>query len=76
MQKTGFVTAGTLLVAAVSATFLVAACHSSPKANGFAAAAADKAAEARLARVDTMPHLALYDEQFYTPSAEADSSAP
>jgi hypothetical protein len=66
MQSSSFVTSGTLIVAAVSAMFLVAACHSSPAANGFSASNADKAAEARLLPVGKMPHLKAYDESFYT----------
>ena len=65
MQSSSFVTSGTLIVASVSAMFLVAACHSSPAANGFSASNANKAAEARLLPVETMPPLKAYDESFY-----------
>ena len=61
------ITSGTAIVAAVSALFLVAACHSGPSPNGFSASSTDKAAEARLLPVQTMPHLQAYDEQFYVP---------
>ncbi len=64
------ITLGTLIVASVSAMFLVAACHSSPEANGFAATDADKTTEARLLEVNTMPHLTAYDEQFYVPTTD------
>jgi hypothetical protein len=64
MQSSSFVTSGTLIVASVSAMFLVAACHSSPTANGFSASNADKAAETRLLPVGKMPHLKAYDESF------------
>jgi hypothetical protein len=70
MKSSGFVTSGTLVVATVSALFLVAACHSSPRANSFSATAADKATEARLAGTQEMPHLVPYDEGFYVPPAD------
>jgi hypothetical protein len=62
----GFVTIGTLIVAAASALMLVlmAGCHARPGANGFVSTAADKAAEARLHQPDTMPPLQPFDEQF------------
>jgi len=68
------ITLGTLILASVSATFLVAACHSSPTANGFADTTEDKATEARLIQVDTMPHLTAYDEQFYVPTDDETAS--
>ncbi len=69
----GFVTIGTLILAAASAVLLVlmSGCHSSPAANGFAASSADKAAEERLLPVEKMPHLQAYDELFYVPPADA-----
>jgi hypothetical protein len=70
MKSSGFITSGTLVAALVSALFLVAACHSSPKANSFAATVADKATEARLAATQEMPHLVPYDEGFYVPPAD------
>jgi hypothetical protein len=72
-----FATAGTMLVATVSALFLMTGCNSSPQASAFAATPADKAAEARLKKVETMPHLAAYDEGFHAPPAEDETaSAP
>ena len=59
------ITSGTAIVAMLSALFLVAGCHSAPPPNGFSASSADKATEARLRPVQTMPHLLAYDEQFY-----------
>ncbi len=62
----GFVTIGTLIVAAASAVVLVllAGCHATPVASAFAATAADKSVEARLRQPDTMPPLQPFDEQF------------
>jgi len=68
------ITSGTLIMASVSAAFLVAACHSSPEANSFADTTENKATEARLIQVDTMPHLTAYDEQFYVPTADETDS--
>lgn len=78
MKNAGFITTGTLVVASVSALFLMAACHSSPpQTHGFANTAADNAAEARLDTAGTMPHIAPYDEGFYAaPAEEAASAAP
>jgi hypothetical protein len=46
----GYVTLGTLVLAAASALFLVAmsGCHSTPATNAFGASGADRATEARL----------------------------
>ena len=62
----GYVTLGTLILAAASALFLVAmsGCHSAPAANAFTATDADKAAEARLRRPDTMAPIQPFDEGF------------
>ena len=62
----GYVTIGTLILAAVSAIVLVAmsGCHSAPANNAFAATTADKAVEARLHPADTMPPLQPFDEHF------------
>jgi hypothetical protein len=62
----GYVTLGTLILAAASALFLVAmsGCHSAPASNAFAATAADKAAETRLRRSDTMAPIQPFDEGF------------
>ena len=62
----GYVTLGTLILAAVSALFLVAmsGCHSAPAANAFTATDADKATEARLRAIDTMAPLQPFDEGF------------
>ena len=62
----GYVTLGTLILAAASALFLVAmsGCHSAPAANAFTASDADKATEARLRAVDTMAPLQPFDEGF------------
>ena len=73
----GYVTLGTLILAAASALFLVAmsGCHSTPEANAFAGTAADKAVEARLRRLDTMAPLQPFDEGFVTVDA-AQADAP
>jgi len=68
------ITSGTLIVASVSALFLMTACHSAPPSNGFSGSTADKATEARLHPVQTMPHLLAYDEQFYVPPPEEAAS--
>jgi hypothetical protein len=62
----GFVTIGTMILAAASAVLLVllSGCHSTPPASGFVSSGADKATEARLRRPDTMPPLQPFDEQF------------
>jgi len=62
----GFVTIGTMILAAVSAALLVllSGCHSTPPGSGFVSSGADKAAEARLRRPETMPPLQPFDEQF------------
>lgn len=66
----GFVTVGTLILAAVSAAALVlmSGCHSTPAANAgsnaFTATASDKAVEARLRASDPMPTLQPFDEGF------------
>ncbi len=72
MNDTGFVTTAMLLATAVSALLLIAACHSAPKTNAFAATAADRAAEARLAGPRAMAPLRPFDEGFYTPQDDAD----
>ena len=68
----GYVTLGTLILAAASALFLVAmsGCHSAPAANTFAGTAADKATEARLRQADTMAPIQPFDEGFVA-AAEA-----
>ena len=65
----GYVTLGTLILAAASALFLVAmsGCHSAPATSAFAGTAADKAAEARLRRSDTMAPIQPFDEGFGAP---------
>ena len=74
----GYVTLGTLILAAASALFLVAmsGCHSTPEANAFAGTAADKAAEARLRRSDTMAPLRPFDEGFVVVVDDAPADAP
>ncbi len=69
----GYVTAGTLILAAASAIFLVAmsGCHSAPTNHAFAATPADKAVETRLRKVDTMPPLQPFDEHFVEIPADA-----
>ena len=56
----------TSILAAVSAIVLVAlsGCHSAPANNAFAATTTDKAVEARLRQVGTMPPLQPFDEHF------------
>lgn len=62
----GYVTLGTLILAAASALFLVAmsGCHSAPASNAFTATAADKALEARLQASDAMAPIQPFDEGF------------
>ena len=62
----GYVTLGTLILAAASALFLVtmAGCHSAPATNAFAATDADKTTEARLRRPDAMAPIQPFDEGF------------
>ena len=67
MKRTNFAMSGTLMVASMSALFLVAGCGSSSKTSAFAGSAADKAAEKQLAASDTMPPLQPFDEQFVVP---------
>ena len=65
----GYVTLGTLILAAVSALFLVtmSGCHSAPATSAFAGTDADKATEARLRRPDTMAPIQPFDEGFGAP---------
>ncbi|MDP9124468.1 MAG: hypothetical protein M3N82_07690 [Pseudomonadota bacterium] len=74
----GYVTLGTLILAAASALFLVAmsGCHSRPEANAFAGTPADKAAEARLRRSGTMTPLQPFDEGFVVSVDAAQADAP
>ena len=62
----GYVTLGTLILAALSAIFLVtmSGCHSTPASSAFAATTADKATEARLRPPATMTPLQPFDEGF------------
>ena len=74
----GYVTLGTLVLAAASALFLVAmsGCHPAPQANAFAGTAVDKAAEARLRRVDTMAPIQPFDEGFVVTVDAAQADTP
>jgi hypothetical protein len=69
----GYITTGTLLLAAASATLLVmmSGCHSAPATHSFASTSTDKAAEARLVQVDAMAPLQPYDEHFVVESPAA-----
>ncbi len=69
----GYVTIGTLILAAVSAIVLVAmsGCHPAAANNAFAATPADKEVEARLHPVDTMPPLQPFDEHFVETPVDA-----
>ena len=60
------VTLGTLILAAVSASYLasMSGCHSAPASNGFAGTPADKAVETRLRQPDTMTPIQPFDEGF------------
>src|SRR5471032_1821220 len=60
----GYVTLGTLILAAASALFLVAmsGCHSAPAASAFVSTPADKDVESQLRRSDTMAPLQPFDE--------------
>ena len=62
----GYVTLGTLILAALSALFLVtmSGCHSTPASSAFAATATDKATETRLHLVDAMAPIQSFDEGF------------
>ena len=62
----GYVTLGTLILAAASALFLVAmsGCHLATATNAFAATDADKAVEASLRRPDAMAPIQPFDEGF------------
>ena len=68
----GYVTLGTLILAAASAVALVllSGCHSAPANNAFAATSVEKSAEARLKPHDTMPPLQPFDEGFAPLPAE------
>ena len=68
----GYVTLGTLILAAASALFLVtmSGCHSAPATNAFAATDADKAIEARLRRPDAMAPIQAFDEGFGAPALQ------
>ena len=74
----GYVTFGTLILAAVSAVALVlmSGCHSTPPSNAgsnaFAATAGDKAVEAQLRPSDAMPALQPFDEGFGAAPSSAD----
>ena len=70
----GYVTLGTLILAAASAVALVllSGCHSAPANNAFAATPLEKSTEARLKPRDTMPPLQPFDEHFVeVPQSEA-----
>ena len=70
----GYVTVGTLILAAASAVALVllSGCHSAPANNAFAATPAEKSTEAKLKPRDTMPPLQPFDEHFVeVPQPEA-----
>ena len=69
----GFVTIGTMILAAVSAVLLVvlSGCHSTPPTSGFVSSDAEKATEDRLRRHDAMAHLQPFDEHFVVVSDEA-----
>ena len=68
----GYVTVGTLILAALSAAALVlmSGCHSTPASNAFAATPADKAVEARLKQPDPFPPLQPFDEHFVEVTAD------
>jgi hypothetical protein len=71
----GYVTLGTLILAAASALFLVAmsGCHSAPAANAFSGTTADKAVEQQLRRSGAMAPIQPFDEGFV---AVSDTDAP
>lgn len=66
LRSGGYVTVGTLILAAASALVLVfmSGCHSAPSTQAFAATPADKAVEVKLRQADTMPALQPFDEHF------------
>ena len=70
MKRRNFAMSGTLMVASMSALFLVSGCGSSGKTSAFAGSAADKAAEKQLAASEAMPPLQPFDEQFVVLSPE------
>ena len=70
----GYVTIGTLILAAVSAAVLVlmSGCHSAATTtNAFAATPADKAVESRLKQPEPFVPLQPFDEQFVPVDASA-----
>ena len=64
MKRRNSAMSGTLMVASMSALFLVSGCGSSVKTSAFAGSAADKAAEKQLAASEAMTPLQPFDEQF------------
>lgn len=70
MKRRNFAMSGTLMVASMSALFLVSGCGSSGKTSAFAGSTADKAAEKQLAASEAMSPLQPFDEQFVVPPPE------
>jgi len=70
----GYITLGTLILAATSAVVLVllSGCHSTPATSGFVSTATDKAVEQRLRQLDTMAPLQPFDEHFYVETADTE----
>jgi hypothetical protein len=74
MKRKNFAMSGTLMVASMSALFLVSGCGSSGKTSAFAGSAADKATEQRLAASEAMPALQPFDEQFVVLPTESSAT--
>ena len=72
----GYVTIGTLILAAASAAVLVllSGCHSTPVASGFVSSAAQGIAEQRLRLADTMAPLQPFDEHFVAVGDETETA--
>ena len=69
----GFVTAGTMVAAALSAVVLMSGCHTAP---GLAIAATGAPGLTAVGddALPAMPPLQPFDEHFYTPPADGDST--
>jgi hypothetical protein len=71
--RAGFITTGTLIVAALSAIVLMTGCHSAPT-QASASASHDPEAAGSASAADTMPALRPFDEQFYVEPAQEDTT--
>jgi hypothetical protein len=72
VRQSGFVVAGTLLLAAMSTLALVAGCHSTASHTGIAVAAGSRVAAAAPATLPDIATVHPFDEMFYVaPNEEA-----